>query len=124
MCEVSSSVDGPRHMPPAGGWTDVGIGYLGRSGRRVWTRRRQLEADLDHSVAQLPCINGPTACSYLTEGGAQLPLPKAGTRASPALLEALLRTDRFGVEAQVLGEAWTRLSAGTGSGSCSRGGRW
>jgi hypothetical protein len=38
--------------------------------------------------------------------------------------EALLRTDRFGVEAQVLGGAWTRLSAGTGSGSCSRGGRW
>ena len=29
-----------------------------------------------------------------------------------------------GVSAQVLGEAWTRLSAGTGSGSCSRGGRW
>jgi hypothetical protein len=29
-----------------------------------------------------------------------------------------------GVSAQVLGEAWTRLSAGTGSGRCSRGGRW
>jgi hypothetical protein len=38
--------------------------------------------------------------------------------------EALLRTDRLGSRRRYGGEAWTRLSAGTGSGRCSRGGRW
>ena len=38
--------------------------------------------------------------------------------------EALLRIDRLGSWRTYLGEAWRRLSAGTGSGRCSRGGRW
>jgi hypothetical protein len=60
------------------------------------TRSRQLGASLDDSVAQLPCINGPAACSYLTEVGTRLPLQR-----------------------QVLGRAprcWRRCCAPTGLG--------
>ena len=67
------------------------------------------------------CISCPPACS---DPQKQIPSDPAaaGTRAGAAPLAAAGR--RSAGDGAGMGEAWTRLSAGTGSGRCSRGGRW